>query len=205
MFSFLFVDHLFGSCQSVYRAPDGYQYNLDSTSLQTLEAEIYRLINQGYTWDHLYTQCVLGNILLAYRRRAATYDPNWCDKPEVPLSDALDSAALRDLERYFEAYYDAVNAGNDVTNDVDFRSDDVVDIEPPFIDAAERAKKDELISVHKYFAPKRAENELYGAEAEEGALGDDLDEMLGRLGEDDIDALRWVFVSRNIFNIIAGS
>ena len=172
----------------MYRAPDGYQYQLDSTSLQTLEAEIYRLIRSGYTWSHLYTQCVLGNILLAYRRGLPTYDPNWCDKPEVPLSDTLDANALRDLERYFEEYYDAVN----LDNDVGFRSDDVVDIESPYDednwDASEKEKKDELVSVHKYFAPKRSDFEEYVEE--EPSLGDNLDEILGRLGEEDINVLR---------------
>ena len=77
-------------------------------------------------------------------------------------------------------------------NDVGFRSDDVVDIESPFNedpwDASEKEKKDELVSVHKYFAPKRSDNEEYVDE--EPSLGDDLDEILGRLGEDDTNVLR---------------
>ena len=185
-FSFYFFpDHLFGSCQSYDQRPDGYQYYLDSTSLQTLEAEIYRLIRAGNTWSDFYTQCVLGNILLAYRRGLDTYDPNWCDKPEVPSSDSLDSNALRALERYFEEYYDAVNSDNDLT----FQSDDVVDVESPYdldLSAREKEKKDELVSVHKYFAPKRSEDEYI----DDRDLGDDLDQLLDRLGEDDINALR---------------
>lgn len=166
------------------KRPDGYQYFLDSTSLQTLEAEIYRLIRVGYTWSDFYTQCVLGNILLAYRRSVKP-DSEWCDKPEVPLSDSLDASALRRLEEYFEAYYDAINSENDVTN---FQSDDVVDVDAyPYDFGGAPEKKDEVVSVHKYFAPKRSDDEYY---PDERALGDDLDLLLGRLGEDDINALR---------------
>ena len=42
--------------------------------------------------------------------------------------------------------------------------------------------------MHKYFAPKRSDIEEYVEE--EPSLGDDLDEILGRLGEDDINVLR---------------
>ena len=144
--------------------------------------EIYRLIRAGYTWSDLYTQCVVGNFLLAYRRGLITYDPSWCDRPKVPLYHSLDSNALRDLERYFEDYYDEVNSNSD---------DDVVDVESPN-DLSEPEKKGELVSVHKYFAPHRSEDEYidYQSNQDERGLGDNFDLLLRRLGEDDINALR---------------
>ena len=77
---FSFPDRLFGSCQSLNRVSDPYEYYLDSDTLQSLEFEIQRLISHDYTWNSLYTQCVLGNILLAFRLGKEEYDGTWCDR-----------------------------------------------------------------------------------------------------------------------------
>ena len=41
---------------------------------------IERLVSGGYTWNNMYTQCVLGNILLTFRLQKDDYDPEWCDR-----------------------------------------------------------------------------------------------------------------------------
>ncbi len=53
-----------------------------------------------YTWKDLYTQCVLGNILLAYRMGLDAYDSTWCDKH--PLTEQLSPETLQTLNRYDE-------------------------------------------------------------------------------------------------------
>ena len=72
-----------------------------------------------------------------------------------------------------------------------------MDVESPYdldLDGLEKEKKDELVAVHKYFAPKRSDDGYL--EERDLDLGDDLDQLLGGLGEDDINALRYtIFIS----------
>jgi len=61
-------DGLFGNCQKSGRLlRDIYQYQLTGDQRQQLERILLTLIESGYGWSHQYTQCVIGNVLLAYR------------------------------------------------------------------------------------------------------------------------------------------
>lgn len=61
-------DGLFGNCQKAGRLlPDGYQYQLTGAQRHQLEKILTTLIQSGYAWSHRYTQCVIANVLLAYR------------------------------------------------------------------------------------------------------------------------------------------
>ena len=61
------ADNLFGSCQKADAQEEAYRYHLDRGTLHVLEGQITRLVEQGFTWTSLYTQCVVGNIMLAFR------------------------------------------------------------------------------------------------------------------------------------------
>ena len=159
LFVSLLADRLFGTCQKWYKQKDDYQYYLDEVQLETLEAEIRQLVRTGYSWDSLYTQCVLANILLAYRR-GVQYNPQFCDSGgvyQVSETDALTEDTLRLLETYFEEYYD------DLMNSPSSESNDVVDFDflesdspPGDNDEYYRRlqevprKKDEYVNIHKY-------------------------------------------------------
>lgn len=176
-------DRLFGSCQKFSSKKDGYQYYLDTDTLHALEKEISRLISRGYTWDNLYTQCVLGNILLAFRK-GMNHDETWCDRggmSQDAFENALTEDALRYLEKNFQEYYDQLMRGEGEYPDVASDEDDL---------SAE--KKDEFLTVHKYFADqKRDSSEDYLLLDEREGLGQvDLDGLLNQLGADDLDTLQ---------------
>ena len=103
-------DRLFGNCQSYFEEPDTYQYFLNERQLLNLESEVEALLDQGYTWRSLYTQCTLGSVLLAYRMDIS-YDPDFCT-PKKQRQDDLDWEAdlteetLALLQKYFDDYYD---------------------------------------------------------------------------------------------------
>ena len=155
--SFVFADRLFGNCQKSDRPTDGYQYFLDRGTLQSLEAEIYRLIKDGYSWENLYTQCVLGNILVAFRR-GIPHDESWCDKQDTGFiqspASKLDEDTLGQLERYFTDYY-----FSNPTSPSSESSQDKGDM--PFVDSSNEAgpssylnkKAEEYLKIHKYVPP----------------------------------------------------
>ena len=66
------VDKLFGSCQAHNGGilPSSFSYQLDSQQLAELAQVMQRLVLSGYTWRHVYTQCVVANLLSAYRHGA---------------------------------------------------------------------------------------------------------------------------------------
>ncbi len=67
-------------------------------------------------------------------------------------------------------------------------SDDYIDVDSPYnlVGYPDKQKKDELVSVHKYFAPKRAVDVEY---EEPEYRGSDLDLLLDQLRESDVEAL----------------
>lgn len=80
---FLSPDNLFGSCQRIGSAVDDYQYTLSEDQLRRLEGEVERLVEGGHKWTHLYTQCVLGNVLLAFELNQH-YDVDFCKHKARP-------------------------------------------------------------------------------------------------------------------------
>ena len=156
----VFSDGLFGTCQSRAAAKDWYQYQLSEKELQLLEAEVSRLVISGSSWNDLYTQCVLGNILLGFRT-GSDVDPDFCDTggrsraaiQDADVSDALDQEALRLLGQYikFEGPYRDPNAKTKgIFSDEEFSipasnsqgSEDFL--------VGPYSKKDEIVQVHKY-------------------------------------------------------
>ena len=77
-------DGLFGNCQKSDRLlPDVYQYQLTPGQRQQLESVLFGLIESGYAWSHQYTQCVIANILLAYRS-GVDFDLGFCTASQFP-------------------------------------------------------------------------------------------------------------------------
>lgn len=144
-------DLLFGTCQKRGEARDDFVWDqLTEDQLSDLEQEVRRLIRDGYAWQDLYTQCVLGNILLAYRSRRPA-DPMFCDTGggrNGDLTEQLSQDALRLLQQYFEDYY-----GNDLVDADDLGTPSREFMVPNYSAESDRSyeqKKDELVNIHKY-------------------------------------------------------
>lgn len=177
-------DLLFGNCQKAEERQDNYGYALTAGQLDELGVEVRRLVDGGYEWRHLYTQCVVASLLLSYRCQRP-YDRAVCDggRSRQKVDDAeegLSSSeekifkdeAVRLLENYFQDYY------NDLMPVPSLRSSDDGDtlgIDGDSDDDGER----ELVRVHKY---KKARKRLSPESAED-------DDDLGDIDEADIDAL----------------
>lgn len=56
---------------------DQYKYSLNENQLVKLTNEIAQLVANGYKWTDRYTQCVLGNVLLAFELYQH-YDSDFC-------------------------------------------------------------------------------------------------------------------------------
>jgi len=90
----LVSDGLFGNCQKSERLlPDVYQYQLTGAQRQQLERILLRLIESGYGWSHQYTQCVIGNVLLAYRS-GVDYDLGFCTDSGSPSASDNDEPVV---------------------------------------------------------------------------------------------------------------
>lgn len=77
-------DGLFGNCQkSDSLLPDVYQYQLTGMQRQQMEDILQKLIESGYAWSHQYTQCVIANVLLAYRS-GVDFDLGFCTSSQFP-------------------------------------------------------------------------------------------------------------------------
>jgi len=94
----LVSDGLFGNCQKSERLlPDIYQYHLTVAQRQQLESILLQLIEFGYAWSHEYTQCVISNVLLAYRS-GVQFDLGFCSASRTsPLTSARWSGDGDDL------------------------------------------------------------------------------------------------------------
>jgi len=62
---------------------DRYQYQLSSSQGRQLVEILARLIKEDYSWRDLYTQCVIGNVLLAFQL-GQDYNPYYCDDGSIP-------------------------------------------------------------------------------------------------------------------------
>ena len=168
---------MFGNCQSYREAHDEYQYYLGQDQLKLLEAEVTSLLDQGYTWNSLYTQCTLGNILLAYRTNTA-YDPNFClsedRKEKLEYEVELTAETLALLKKYFDEYYDySEDDGNAIA--------DYEDVVAPL------QKKDEFVDVHKYLKSHKRDP-LYSSEEIEDTPAD-YEDLLRKLTPADLELL----------------
>ena len=144
MLCYIFADRLFGTCQSLNEPRDRYQYILTSHQLHSLEAVISDLIESRNTWDDLYTQCSLSNILLSFRE-FRRYDSTFCDTGgagEQAMEDRLTDATVDLLKSYLEDYYQAAARTR-------LLQDDYPDY-PMYDDEIDIDKKDEKINIHKY-------------------------------------------------------
>ncbi|RWS31401.1 uncharacterized protein B4U80_06877 [Leptotrombidium deliense] len=70
-------DGAFGRCTRSVQ--DEEKHSLNDDELNELEKEMKRLFNNGYRWDHQYTQCVIRQILYAYKHHL-NYDPGLCSR-----------------------------------------------------------------------------------------------------------------------------
>ena len=140
------------------QSPDTYQYVLSVSQIHTLEREIALLIRSGNTWDDLYTQCVLANILLAFRE-GRSYDPDLCKREGISEDDSQEQMtnAITDLlESYLEDYYDSSADQKEQVEYPDLEYDGEVPVN----------KKDEFVKVHKYL--KSHKRDPFQSEYEEG-------------------------------------
>lgn len=72
---------------------------MSEDQLRQLEDEVERLVEGGYKWTDLYTQCVLGNVLLAFELNQH-YDSNFCQhkaRPTPTGSFPLEEEELEDV------------------------------------------------------------------------------------------------------------
>ena len=90
-------------------------------------------MNREYTWESLYTQCKLGNVLLAFRR-GVQYDRYFCDggndRGSNALEDTLTPENMRLLEKYFQEYYNDLYYDPEQTVDYE-RTLDLPDVDFP--------------------------------------------------------------------------
>lgn len=159
------ADALFGNCQRSAGPKDHFQYYLDRENLSALEDEIIRLLRARYTWHDIYTQCVLGNMLLAYRK-GVSFDPYWCDRGDLAsndVSNALTADTTGMLQQYFQNYYDQMTTEPD--------------------SFSRPSKKDEFVTVHKYYSQEKRDEE-----EDEAAIN--LDHILAQLQPEDLDAIQ---------------
>lgn len=125
-------DLLFGNCQKENSLKDYYRYQLNSKSLEALEAKTWSLIKQGYSWGDLYTQCVLQNALYAFRHHQS---PRYTVCHEAGITEDVNKEISSVLEQLFEQYYNAYQPRDSISNrNLGFPS-----------------KRDEIVYVHKYF------------------------------------------------------
>ena len=149
------------------------------------------LLDNGYSWNSLYTQCTLGNMLVAYRTDSL-FDPDFCETNQVSRSseeldlieNELTSDTLRLLKKYFEDYYDygGDDDGGNSLSSRDTGAVDTIDVDYPlskeFPDtysdediSGPYEKKDEFVNVHKYLKSHKRDPLYSGESTELGPLG----------------------------------
>ena len=189
------ADDLFGNCQQ--GTIDTFRYVPNSDQLRSLELEIVHLVEDGHTWDDLYTQCVLGNVLLSMRTDNP-YDPSFCDSPAT--SDGAEGQRQEMLNKDFllllQNYIDRTHPNED-GGFVDTPGGDASDaIEPPVI------KKDTFLTIHKYLKshkrnelPNDAWENIGSSQPVEGEKRADNDDFLSQLSASEIALLVKYFKS----------
>ncbi|KAK2185878.1 hypothetical protein NP493_220g03000, partial [Ridgeia piscesae] len=189
--------NLFGNCQQ--GSIDTFRYVPNGGQLHDLELEIVHLVEDGYTWDDLYTQCVLGNILLAMRMDKP-YDPSFCDSRDGTTNEGqgqrreiLSEDFLRLLQKYIEGV--RLDEDSDVIDVNDIGANDAVE-SPPVV------KKETFINIHKYLKSHKRDkppNDAWGNDGssppvEEESRNDD-DELLSQLSASEVAMLTKYFQS----------
>lgn len=136
-----FSDLLFGNCQLSNNEHDYYQYRLSPKALEVLEYEIRRLIQKGVSWHNAYTQCILQNILVAYRQEQSFDESRCSDSLSYITSDINNeiSSVLKNILDNYENYN---------PEQVYYEN-----VEPNYFlnDFSKSTKRDEIVQVHKYF------------------------------------------------------
>ena len=160
----LVSDGLFGNCQKSGRLlPDVYQYHLTGVQRQQLEAILLQLIESGYAWSHEYTQCIIGNVLLAFRSDVQ-FDLGFCSASRAgPVTSARWSGDGDDL--VVPSWLSGGAGGS-------------LDGFPPEI----RRASDEQVTPEEDYP---SVSEAHGAEP----VSDAVEEFLEGLSSDDLDAL----------------
>ncbi|XP_024081588.1 receptor-type tyrosine-protein phosphatase N2 [Cimex lectularius] len=89
-----FDDGAFGKCINRLDTADPeslYRHELDKEDLDTLEYELEKLLQTGYKWSHMHTQCVLHALLYSFRT-GNDFERAICDRlKEKDLEDAQDT------------------------------------------------------------------------------------------------------------------
>ena len=152
---FVFLDELFGNCQKFDEPKDYNTFELGKHSLKILEGEVLGLLDQGYTWESPYTQCILGGVLEAFRE-GGSFDRQYCNQNEESYS--VTPEIINTLSKYIQQ-----GKLPEVSEERAILSEG--DREDPW-----RDKKDELIKIHKYFG-KKDEEEKRGYQEDFGAKG----------------------------------
>ena len=185
-------DNLFGNCQQ--GVIDTFRYVPDGDQLYGLELEIIHLVDDGYTWDDLYTQCILGNILLSMRTGDG-YDPDFCEGHATGDNDvggSREAMLSEDFLALLREYIENVRASEDanINNEVGMPTE----------------KKDTFLSIHKYLKSHKR-NDLQDFpnaawEIDNGSSppleeekGSNDDGLMTQLGENEVALLRKYFKS----------
>jgi len=209
-------DALFGNCQKFGNRRDVYQYDLDGDQYNILEGEITRLLNEGFSWEDVYTQCSLGNILLAFRTNT-NYDPDLCDRRNIAkeerLTEELAEETLKLLEKYFVEYYDDLVRSNEDPDNGFLADEDTVPVDTDYPQPAPLnydlsyedlggvsgplEKKDEFVNVHKYLKSHKRPDPAVASfeEPNPDYVGDyDLETVVDNLSPKDIDFLKQMLI-----------
>ena len=173
---------------------DTFRYVPDGDQLYGLELEIIHLVDDGYTWDDLYTQCILGNVLLSMRTGDG-YDPDFCEGHVTnDVGGGSREAMLgEDFLRLLREYIESVRANED--GDIGNNIGDLP-----------TEKKDTFLSIHKYLkSHKRNDLQDFPNDAWEidngssppleEEKGSNDDGLMTQLGENEVALLRKYFKS----------
>jgi len=188
----LFTDGLFGNCQRSVGGgllPDVYQYQLTGGQRAQLESILLKLIESGYAWSHQYTQCVIGNVLLAFRS-GVDFDLGFCTSSLFPQGRRWNADSSDDLVvpswlsagKNFDGFPPSIPA-RPLLEEQDYiavppgaDSQQVKDVE----DFLEGLSSEDLDQLKKYVI-----DDLTGEEVERPAEPEKTD-IVRRLSEDDI-------------------
>lgn len=139
---------------------DQYKYSLNEDQLVKLTNEVAQLVASGYKWTDRYTQCVIGNVLLAFELNQH-YDSDFCkqrlvprepQKGSLPTDDIIDSVEKLYWKAPPEVYDDT---GLDLLQRFPYQgihARSLSDLQGP--DESEWGKYD-FVNVHKYLKSRK--------------------------------------------------
>ncbi|XP_050418633.2 receptor-type tyrosine-protein phosphatase N2 [Patella vulgata] len=141
-------DKLFGSCRSIGRISLGVTYDLSTTELEQVEAELQQLKDDGFTWSDAFTQCILQNTLLAFARSESINLKEFC---EFVLTKERDSEWSNDARNEIAAVLEKLLESSEGDKSPHFQSR-ADDSNFSWDDLQTNSdKRDEIVEVHKYF------------------------------------------------------